>query len=478
MPGQVNALPKIDMSTSVPLHQPIPDQTASAQTPMALPKIDMSTSMPVDQPTPSAPGTTGVTGALNKVGEFAAGVVPGAVESMGETIQSLPWIGKKIITPEAMQAEREYFRPGSAAEKAGQGTGAIAESALEFVLGDEALKGLALADKIGLASKIAKITTESPYIGKLIQHGVGVARMGTVGTAEALAKGATLPEAVKTGVATGVGGEALSAAAEEAPSAIKTLRGLKNPFRAILEGKAAAQAPAEAAIRGGVTAGVTEPSVAAGVATKPILEGSQTVLDEHLTSLASKEKAAYKAVDDAAGFDVKEANLRLKNDQYKLKQLGNTPEDQTTRVKLINSITDSTKRIDAAEADLKAAGVNPKAADMLHTARMAGMDFKNVIVRTTAPDGTSSVDQLLKQSKMLRFSKRGDRLAQFFGNGDIQAGKPIADKFMIELEAAQKAGMHAMKVQKLAKWVGGLVATGLGIGAGAHAATSLLATEP
>ena len=35
----------------------------------------------------AAPGTTGVSGALNKIGEFGAGVVPGAVESMGETIQ-------------------------------------------------------------------------------------------------------------------------------------------------------------------------------------------------------------------------------------------------------------------------------------------------------------------------------------------------------------------------------------------------------
>src|ERR1035437_370852 len=116
---------------------------------------------------------------LSKVGDFAKGVGEGAVSSMGETIQSLPWVGKKILSPEAMAAEREYFRPGSAAEKYGQTTGDIAEPVLEFVMGDAALKGLALTDKIGLAGKIAKITQDSPYIGKILQHGVNAARMGT-----------------------------------------------------------------------------------------------------------------------------------------------------------------------------------------------------------------------------------------------------------------------------------------------------------
>jgi hypothetical protein len=259
-----------------------------------------------------------------------------------------------------------------------------------------------------------------------------------------------------------------ASAAKATPVAAATTPTRVNPFREILKGKSIAQAPAESAVRGGVAAGVTEPSVAAGIATNPILEGSKTVLDEPLSSLATKEKAAYKAVDDAAGFDVKEAKLGLKNDQYNLKQLGNTEADKATRTKLQAAIADSTKRISDAEAKLSAAGIDPKAADVLHTSRMAGQDFKNILVRNTAPDGTINVDSLLKQSKMLRFSKRGDRLMQFMG-------KDAADQYMTQLEAAQKAGMHAMKVQKLAKWVGGLAATGLGIGAGVHAATGLLA---
>jgi len=181
---------------------PIPAASAS---PTVSDSSDPYASIAKPIATPSAaPGTTGVSGTLNKIGEFGAGVGEGAISSMGETIQSPPWVGKKILSPEAMQAEREYFKPGSAAEKHGQTTGDIAEPVLEFVMGDEALTGLAIADKIGIAGKIAKIAQDSPYIGKHLQHGVNAARMGTVGTTEALAKGATPAEAIKTGVATGV----------------------------------------------------------------------------------------------------------------------------------------------------------------------------------------------------------------------------------------------------------------------------------
>lgn len=141
----------------------------AAQDPLAalggIPATPVSASTPSQDPlaalggvaaTPiSAPPSPGV---LSEIGNFAKGVGEGAVESAGETVQSLPWIGKKIISPEAMQAERAAFAPGTAGAKAGQYAGKIAEPILEFVMGDEALKGLALADKIGLASKISEIS--------------------------------------------------------------------------------------------------------------------------------------------------------------------------------------------------------------------------------------------------------------------------------------------------------------------------------
>ena len=196
---------------------------APLATPQAAPVSgDSSTFVPLTSGSGSGSQPNGIEKAANAVGEFGAGIVPGAVEAAGSTIQSLPWIGKHIISPDAMAAERAYFAPGSKAEAAGQAAGGVGEGVLEFVLGDEALKGLSIADKIGIAGKIEKVAKESPYIGALLRHGVVAARNGTVGTAEALAKGATLPEALKSGAETGLIGGTLGATgelAETAPSA-------------------------------------------------------------------------------------------------------------------------------------------------------------------------------------------------------------------------------------------------------------------
>ena len=82
---------------------------------------------------------------------------------------------------------------------------------------------------------------------------------------------------------------------------------------------------------------------------------------------------------------------------------------------------------------------------------MAGLDFKKALVKNTNPDGTVNVDGLLSATKNLRFTKYGDRLQQFMGSDG-------ADEFMSQLQQAQDLGAHAMKAQKIAKIVSGLVA--------------------
>jgi hypothetical protein len=57
-----------------------------------------------------------------------------------------------------------------------------------------------------------------------------------------------------------------------------------------------------------------------------------------------------------------------------------------------------------------------------------------------------NVNTLLSNAKRLRFSPRGDRLAQFMG-------RPAADEFMNALTAAQQAGVDAVKTQNIAKVV-------------------------
>ena len=196
----------------------------------------------------------------------------------------------------------------------------------------------------------------------------------------------------------------------------------------IIQGDKVAQAPAQAAVR----------KVAGAESDAPILAGNETVLDEPLADLKARESAAYKQMDDTVGFDLKAEKAQLSVDKYRLAQLGNTDADAATRGDLIEAINDSTDRITDAESKLQEAGIDPKAADTLHQQRMAGNDFKKVLVRSTNPDGTINVDQLLKGSKNLRFDKRGDRLSQFMGDDG-------ADSFMSDLQHAQKLGANAIR---------------------------------
>lgn len=203
----------------------------------------------------------------------------------------------------------------------------------------------------------------------------------------------------------------------------------------VVHGKSVAQAPAKAAIREAV--GAEDDAT--------LLEGNKTIVDDHLNNIAQQEKAAYSKMDEAAGFDVKEAKIRLKNDQYKLKQLGNTEADQNAREKLTTAIKDTSDRISDAQKKMSDAGIDVSAADNLHKARMAGQEFKKALVRNLSSDGESvNVDGLLKATKNLRaLSKYGDRLEQFLG-------KEGADGFMEALETAQKAGQKALSRQQLA----------------------------
>lgn len=245
--------------------------------------------------------------------------------------------------------------------------------------------------------------------------------------------------------------------ATQAPSLVKQ----------VMQGEKVAQAPAEAAIRQGVqsateSAGTADQSVATNIQNNPIARGNQTVLDQHLHELRANEIDAYDKMDEAAGFDVKQEKANLSNDNYKLKQLGNTPEDAATREKLTASIQDSQARIADAEQKMKAADIDPTEADSIHQTRMAGIDFrKSLIKNTNAADGSLNVKGLLNDAKNLQNSKFGDRLTQFFGDS------ATADQYVAQLKAAQATGEKALSTKEFASSIlrnsgiaGGLIVGG------------------
>lgn len=85
----------------------------------------------------------------------------------------------------------------------GRDIGEVGGNVAQFILGDEALKSLSLADRLGVASKIAKAVEGSPKAAKALDIGMTALRQGTVGGTLALTKGESAPEAEKEAAVTG-----------------------------------------------------------------------------------------------------------------------------------------------------------------------------------------------------------------------------------------------------------------------------------
>jgi hypothetical protein len=160
--------------------------------------LDFSKAQPVE-----APGTTGVSGVLSGIGGGVIGTAAGAAGLLNKALPSSMQIPK---IPE------QYYKQSTTSEQIGGGLETIGE----FLVGDEALKGLSLADRFGLSQKVAQLAQQSPRLAKAIEFGMNAVRSGTVtgtqGAVGAAAAGQPIAPAAAEGFAGGtlgsLGGEA------------------------------------------------------------------------------------------------------------------------------------------------------------------------------------------------------------------------------------------------------------------------------
>lgn len=106
----------------------------------------------------------------------------------------------------------DYLQSTSGAETAGK----VGEGIAEFVMGDEALKGLQITERLGLAQKMAQMAKSSPYIAKILEHGLTAIRGGAVTVPQQMLHSATPTEALKTGGEAALLGAGTGAAIEGA----------------------------------------------------------------------------------------------------------------------------------------------------------------------------------------------------------------------------------------------------------------------
>jgi len=115
---------------------------------------------------------------MDKIGQVAGDVATGAAkglesttEGIGKLISKIPGVGG-IIPKEGLTAEGIQDTPHGTAQWVGYG----GENLAEFMLGDEALKGLSMADKFKQISGAMGILEKSPRLMRAIQMGADVGK--------------------------------------------------------------------------------------------------------------------------------------------------------------------------------------------------------------------------------------------------------------------------------------------------------------
>ena len=188
-------------------------------------------------PSPKVAGANSIAEGVSRdtvPNRLATGVLEGGLQTahtalvpVGKTVQALT--GSTSL-PTSFK-EPSTLEPQGTAEQIGAG----AEGILEFMTGDEALKGLSLAERMGIGAKLAKLAESHPAIAGIINAGLNAVRTGTVGGTQAAVHGATPGEALTTGTVTGGTGLALEGAAglvnKVAPT-VKKVAGELIPVRA------------------------------------------------------------------------------------------------------------------------------------------------------------------------------------------------------------------------------------------------------
>jgi hypothetical protein len=260
----------IDLSSGlVPTNQPLTDQDRSDLGSTAVNGALGANGIPVN------PLTTGMAKGALETGHTLGSLIHGAIKNA--TGYDVKWLPSSNDEPAELQSAN-----------AGESVGKVGENIAEFLMGDEALKSVSVAEKLGLAEKVSKLAKQSPTLAKILSSGLTAIRTGTVGTSQGLAHGEDAGTALEQGAVTGVGGGAVEAASGVLPKIAGTAKTITSDVPADTESKLV--------------------NAVGDIAEKAGFERSDAstlkeATDHLATSYQQRAATAYKQLDDAApGF--------------------------------------------------------------------------------------------------------------------------------------------------------------------------------
>jgi hypothetical protein len=381
----------------------------------------------------------------------AIGVAKGA----GQTVNFGGEMVNKVL-PKSLQIPAI---PNTKPTNPSQEFGADLETMAEFMLGDEAIKGLeglSRTEKLAKLLPTMKLLENSPKLMKLTQAAYRVAKMSglTAGVSAAHpGEGETRGHAAVRGAATGAvlggAGEVLNAGGEalanmrkangEAPieSAVnKTVAKSGLP-----EGSPETTAPIGEDIQPTLQKGIHDIAKSAGQDAGIDAEAPKSVRDAFKTqadAVLEKSKAAYKELDSASGGQWQRFDNALKNINRQIQEKVGIDDDA------VELLEQKRNEIETSQAqlveDLKADGkVKPELADKAkadYKKAMALSDVDNAVKASTK--GRAGVGQGIETVDP---NKLAPRLQKLYDSGRLKqaVGEDAASEFIGHAENAQTA---------------------------------------
>lgn len=312
-----------------------------------------------------------------------------------------------------------------------QSVGRVGEDLAEFVLGDSALKGLSVSDRLLQASKYAKMVEESPILTRIFQAGVRAVRSGAVAGGQTGAKTGNADAAIGTGVGAGV----TAGVVPEIPNAIGTgIKAIRKPFslQAVQDALEGSKGEIQEALQGqlqniqdqfhGAVRDLFD-SVAkdAGVSPKPAAS-LHDVASSLSDAVKQKASAVYKQLDNAVGgtrfqtFDEQLSNVKraLRN------SAGIDPDADGRLIERINQLEDAkAKALEVAREN----GVDPELihkANATHQQAMALSDLSKAVqssitgLRADIANGVNAAQESLSPAKLT------NKVNRLFNTGRLQ----------------------------------------------------------
>ena len=454
---QATSLSNLSQNTTTGPAQPPPGATFDAPLSAPTSLADLSQVTPA-QKTPNTPTTLSdvvnaldipgnlTTGALHGMADSGAGAI-GIIERManpsGDPANEQPWLreAKTWLQNHAQNSGTDVVSRGT--QIAGKGI----EGLGEWLLGDEALKGASLSERLLTSGKIAKTIESSPRLTAVVKAGIQALGRGAVigGTQGALKSGGAPGATVGGAVAGAVGNVLIPGAintAKELPALFDTLKGVIKPC--IIQDE----------FQNGIRGLLNDAAQEAGVAPSGA-SSIRDVANDVSTALQSKAKAAYQALDDATGGRVQRFSDSIKTVQQKLRNLNGiaTPDDEGAWVEKLNDLQDAHEK---ALQEAEAAGV-PRAlldqANANYRQSMAMSDL-NRAIRSSAeglrPELASGANKPLPEK--VNTGKLFGRVNKLYDSGRLQdaIGDQRSGDLLRATNDAHAASQTAQNVRNLA----------------------------